>query len=246
MPRGSSGYPKKAEGEPIRRSQSSARANPPASAGPLTAATIGRRQLPTASKATVLVSTSRLRCSRSPPNCDVSMPEQKAVPAPVSTTQPTPSSRERCPKAFASSCRSSIESAFRFSGRRRVTTATSSWRSSESTPDTERTLPRTCACVQRRRSGGVSKVLARRTDEVPVRLVGYGRPGGRRARTEAPDLGLDALHTGALRDRQTRVGANGHRRPAYRHGQGENRGAGGRKRAPTADLRLRPLDRLGA
>ena len=44
-----------------RRSQSSESAKPPASAGPLTAATTGRRQSPTAWKATVLVSTSRSR-----------------------------------------------------------------------------------------------------------------------------------------------------------------------------------------
>ena len=75
--------------EATRRSQSSESAKPPASAGPLTAATTGRRQSPTAWKATVLVSTSRSRLSRSPPNWLVSMPEQKALPAPVSTTQPT-------------------------------------------------------------------------------------------------------------------------------------------------------------
>ena len=61
-----------------RRSHSSERAKPPASAGPLTAATTGRRQLPTAWKARVLVSTRRSRLSRSPPNWLVSIPEQNA------------------------------------------------------------------------------------------------------------------------------------------------------------------------
>jgi hypothetical protein len=67
--------------------------------------------------------------ARSPPNCDVSIPEQNELPAPVSTKQPASSWSEN---ASASSSRSSIESALRFSGRFSVTTTTSSSRRSRS------------------------------------------------------------------------------------------------------------------
>src|SRR3954452_5890808 len=59
----------------------------------------------------------------------MSMPEQKAVPAPVSTTQWTSSSPARSAIAAASALRSSIESALRFSGRLSVTVATAPSRS---------------------------------------------------------------------------------------------------------------------
>src|SRR5204863_230895 len=84
-------------------------------------------------------STSRRRWSRSPPNWVVSIPEQNADPAPVRTTQPTRGSVPTSSKARPSSSRSSIESAFRFSGRRRVRSATSPLRSTESTPLTTAT-----------------------------------------------------------------------------------------------------------
>ena len=117
MPRGSSGKPKLAEAAAMRMSQSSARANPPARAGPLTAATTGRGQEPIASKAPVEVSTSLRLWSASPPNSVTSMPAQKAGAAPVRTMQPTSRSSPSAPKASANSTRRSIESAFRFSGR---------------------------------------------------------------------------------------------------------------------------------
>ena len=100
----------------------------------MTAAITGLAQLATARKQPMLVSTSRSRCSRSPPNCVVSIPEQNAGGAPVSTTAPTPGSSPSDPKHSDSSTRRSIERAFRFSGRCSVTTATSSRRSRESRP----------------------------------------------------------------------------------------------------------------
>ena len=115
-PRGSSGKPKLAASEARRRSQSRASAKP-ARAGPLTAATTGFGQLPTARKQATLVSTSRSLCARSPPNWVTSIPEQKAGPAPVRTIAPTSRSSPREPKDSASSTRRSIERAFRFSGR---------------------------------------------------------------------------------------------------------------------------------
>src|SRR3954469_10313641 len=141
MPRGSSGNPKLAASAARRRSQSRASAKPPASAAPLTAATTGRAQLATARKQPMLVSTRRSRCSRSPPNWVVSIPEQKAGGAPVSTTAPTPGSSPSDPKHSASSTRRSIERALRFSGRCRVTTATSSRRSRESRPAIRGMIP---------------------------------------------------------------------------------------------------------
>src|SRR5829696_6850713 len=134
MPRGSSGKPKLASSAASRKSQRSASANPPASAGPLTAAITGFGQLATARKLPMLVSTSRSLCARSPPNSLVSIPEQKAGGAPVSTIAPTSGSSPSEPNDSASSTRRSVESAFRFSGRCSVTTATSSRRSNERRP----------------------------------------------------------------------------------------------------------------
>src|SRR6476620_10311062 len=70
------------------------------------------------------------------------MPAQNAEPAPVSTMQPTSWSAPSPPKASASSTLRSIESAFRFSGRCRVTRATSSRRSIERSPATARSYRR--------------------------------------------------------------------------------------------------------
>ena len=101
----------------MRMSQSSARAKPPASAGPLTAATTGRGQDPTASKAPVEVSTNRRLCSASPPNSVTSMPAQKAGPRPGEDDAADARGPRPAPlKASASSSRRSIESALRFSG----------------------------------------------------------------------------------------------------------------------------------
>ena len=58
------------------------------------------------------------------PELPVSMPEQKALPAPVSTMHATESSPARCVNASASSTRRSIDSALRLSGRCNVTSAT--------------------------------------------------------------------------------------------------------------------------
>ena len=127
----------------IRRSQSSARAKPPAIAGPFTAATIGRRQLPTASNASgagldelSAVLEGRRRIGSCP------FPEQNALPAPVSTMHPTVPVLAIGGERVGELEPSSIESAFRFSGRRSVTSATSSWRSIDSSPATAGCYPR--------------------------------------------------------------------------------------------------------
>src|SRR5215216_5655666 len=207
-------------------------ANPPARAGPLTAATMGRRHSPIASKATVLVSTSFLRWSRSPPNWSVSIPEQKAGPAPVSTMQPTSVSSERRLKASAISKRSSIERAFRLSGRRSVTTATSPRRSIESRP---------CPCATGGpypapphagnesgvyASGGAALVLpsargARGPRDADLGLTG---PGPMEA-----DLRLETGAAGTLRDRYSSARADRHTRPFHRHDHAQTRAATGGK-----------------
>ena len=75
-------------------SQSSASANPPASAGPLTAATTGLRAPPHGLKGVRCWSRRAAGgCSRSPPNCVVSMPAQKAVPGARSARRSRPSRR---------------------------------------------------------------------------------------------------------------------------------------------------------
>ena len=87
-------------------SHSRASAKPPATAGPLIAATTGLGKLPSARKSPTLSSTMRSLWARSPPNSVVSMPAQNAEPAPVRTRQRTlvvaasavSSSVELCPQ----------------------------------------------------------------------------------------------------------------------------------------------------
>ena len=81
--------PNSAVSDATRRSQYSANTKPPAIAGPLIAPTRGLGKRATVPNAAMLDSTSRSRFARSPPNCVMSIPEQKAVPAPVRTAQPT-------------------------------------------------------------------------------------------------------------------------------------------------------------
>src|SRR3954468_13010287 len=119
-----SGNPNVAVVAATRTSHSSARAKPPAIAGPLTAATIGSGSSASARNRRRLVSTIRSLCGRSPPNCVTSMPAQNAVPAPVSTRQRTPSSAAASSSATASSVRSSSDSVLRFSGRSSVSRTT--------------------------------------------------------------------------------------------------------------------------
>src|SRR4051812_10557270 len=126
MWRPTSGNPNVAVVDARRTSHSSARAKPPATAGPLTAATIGSGSSASARNRRRLVSTIRSLCGRSPPNCVTSMPAQNAVPAPVSTRQRTPSSAAASSSATASSVRSSSDSALRFSGRSSVSRTTPS------------------------------------------------------------------------------------------------------------------------
>ena len=72
----------------------------------------------------VLVSTIRRRFVSSPPNCVTSIPAQNALPAPVSTIAPV-SSPPHASSASERRSRNSSERALRFSGRLRVSTATS-------------------------------------------------------------------------------------------------------------------------
>ena len=81
IPRPTSGKPNDAERPAIRRSHSAASANPPPSAGPLTAATSGP-VVDSAAKHASFAASSRSLCSRSPPNCVTSIPPQNAGPAP--------------------------------------------------------------------------------------------------------------------------------------------------------------------
>src|SRR4051812_22579205 len=126
MWRPTSGKPNVAAGAARRTSHSSASPKPPATAGPLTAATMGTGSRARISKSRSLVSTSSSLCARSPPNCVTSMPAQNAEPAPVRTRQRTAGSPLAVSSASASSTRSSIDRALRFSGRSRVTRATPS------------------------------------------------------------------------------------------------------------------------
>src|SRR3954453_22141857 len=121
-----SGKPKVAVVDATRTSHSSASAKPPASAGPLTAATIGSGSSASARNSRRLVSTICFLWARSPPNCVTSMPAQNAVPAPVSTRQRVSSPAAAFSSAAASSVRSSSDSALRFSRRSRVSRTTPS------------------------------------------------------------------------------------------------------------------------
>ena len=145
-----SGWPKRAFVEPSRMSQASAISQPPPSAKPFTAAIVGLR----------IVSR---RCAHSWPSSEyerasrvviraisaMSAPAMNArSPSPVRITTRASRSRPSAASVLWSSSSSSVESAFRTSGRLIVTVAT--WSSSRSAMDIGRS-----SFGYPRRAGGV-------------------------------------------------------------------------------------------
>ena len=165
------------------------------------------------------------------------MPEQKALPAPVRTMHPVASSAERALKASASSTRRSIESALRFSGRSRVTIATSSSRSIESSSGTPGSYD----------SSGLRGLAALGR---PRLLAAVGDPGdpdllGDHRGAELTQHRLEAVLAAALGHGQSRLAASRPEIPIHAH-DGQSRVALGwrrrasLKRSPTRARRRRP------
>src|SRR6266403_1728483 len=132
-PMRASGMPSRAPSAAILRSQCSASSQPPATASPWITAMVGWREASTLrSTGTMSTCGSRASISRR------SRPEQKADPAPRTTTTRTSRRVSRSSKTAASARSSAAFMALRVSGRLRVTVATSSATASRSSADMAR------------------------------------------------------------------------------------------------------------
>ncbi len=137
--------------DPINTSQAKASSNPPVIATPLIAPTTGLRHCSTALTGLAAGWLALAAPSPSLPNSSRSSPAVNArVPAPVSTTARTRSSRSSAIIASASAARKSRDSAFIADGRLSVTSATGPWRSTVTVCSV---LTSSSARFVRRRSG---------------------------------------------------------------------------------------------